>query len=122
MATSLSVTEHERRLRLFPCAVSAMYPVTLHHCHSGSLLSAGWLVGKGQRQNPFLQLPLHEIYHTGKFGIDSGMGVVTWEGKFATQMELLEWVDDQLARWDSPSIWLLAKEWESVHRSKSMRI
>ncbi len=57
----------------------------------------GWHVGMGLRQNPFLQIPLLAKYHTGSFGIDAGVGVLSWERLFGTQVEWLEWVDDHLA-------------------------
>lgn len=73
----------------------------------------GFHVGIAQRQNPFLQIPLHFNYHVGKMGIDSGVGVITWEQTFGTQVEHLIWVNDQL----DYDIWTAAEEWEKRYRS-----
>lgn len=85
---------------------------------------AGWHVGVGQRQNPFLQIPLHVDYHVGAHGVDTGMGsasgVRTWEDLFGAQMAMLEWVDEQLAY--PVSIFELAKAWQRTHRSKVRRL
>jgi hypothetical protein len=111
----LSVADHERRLRQLPCAVSMMTPVTLHHCHGASIKRAGWHVGMGQKQNPFLQIPLHARYHVGQDGIDSGVGVETWESRYGGQAEHLDWVSAQLGY----SVWDQARAWEEEHRGKS---
>lgn len=73
----------------------------------------GWHVGMGQKQNPFLQIPLKADYHVGDMGIDSGMGVETWEQRFGTQMEHLQWVNDQLPY----DIFWMAEVWERKNRS-----
>jgi hypothetical protein len=75
----------------------------------------GWHVGMGQKQNPFLQIPLKDIYHTGDLGIDYGYGVKRWEEHFGTQMEHLEWVNAQLGY----DIFKEAERWETSHRSRS---
>lgn len=111
-----SVSAHEKSLRGLPCCVSRLRPVTLHHCHGGSIKLAGWHVGIAQKQNPYLQIPLHEKYHTGIFGIDGGMGVLRWERGFGTQVKHLQWVIDQLGY----NVFELAKQWEEKHRSKSL--
>jgi len=112
-----SVSEHERRLRELPCIVSERRPVTLHHCHGGSLKGLGWHVGMAQRQNPFLQIPLHAEFHIGSRGIDSGTGVVTWENRYGSQLDHLREVDQILSY--EESIFVLARRWEFEHRSKS---
>ena len=74
---------------------------------------AGWHVGTGQRQNPFLQIPLHHQYHVGNFGVDYGVGVITREEQFGTQLSLLNWVDEEL---DYPmSIWEMAVLYAEAH-------
>ena len=60
-----------------------------------------------QKQNPFLQIPLKDDYHIGDMGIDR-IGVRTWEDRFGTQMEHLQWVSDQLPY----DIFEQAKAWE----------
>lgn len=76
-----------------------------------------WHVGVAQKQNPWLQIPLDVRYHVGNFGIDSGVGVLTWEGTFGTQMEHLEWVNDQV----DYDIWEQAKVW-AIQNSASIGI
>ena len=71
---------------------------------------AGWHVGMGQKQNPFLQIPLKDVYHVGDLGIDYGYGVETWEEMFGTQLEHLETVNKQLPY----DIWALAKAWRDA--------
>lgn len=112
----MTITEHERNLRALPCSVSGMKPVTLHHCHGGSMLLAGWPVGMGQRQNPWLQLPLHAEYHVGSRGIDSGTGVRTWEARYGDQLTHLRELD--LALGYDRSIFSYAHDWENEHRGK----
>lgn len=111
----VSVTQHEKNLRELRCAVTRNPQVTLHHCHGGSVKEAGWHVGMGQKQNPFLQIPLKADYHVGSLGIDSGIGVYTWEKYFGTQMEHLEWVNGQL----DYDIWEQAELWEKENRQNT---
>lgn len=112
---AVSVSQHEKNLRELRCVVSHNPQVTLHHCHGGSVKAAGWHVGMGQKQNPFLQIPLKDVYHIGDFGIDSGYGVESWEKQFGTQMEHLEAVNQQLPY----DIWSEAKAWEGEHRYRN---
>lgn len=114
--STISVSRHEKNLRRLPCAVSRQPQVTLHHVHGGSIKDHGWHVGVAQKQNPFLQIPLHAEYHVGRFGIDYGYGVLSWERDFGTQWEHLEWVNDQLPY----DIFQLAHEWEEKNRSRSI--
>lgn len=85
------------------------------------MLSAGWPVGMGQRQNPFLQIPLHEMYHTGSYGIDSGLGMTVekWEAMFGTQIDLLDWVESQLSYCEAAPLLQLAWDWEAENRGNS---
>lgn len=71
------------------CILTGKYPATLHHCHGGSLKDNGIHRGMGQRPSEFLIIPLIADLHTGRDGIDSGMGVRTWERKYGTQMDHL---------------------------------
>lgn len=95
------------------CVVSRSPFITLHHCHGGSVKQLGWHVGIGQKQNPFLQIPLQAKYHVGDCGIDSGIGVETWEKRFGTQQEHLTWVNDQLPY----NLFAQAVQWEERNRS-----
>lgn len=111
----VSVTEHERRLRQLPCAVSGG-KASLHHCHGGSMKLLRWHVGMGQRQNPFLQIPLAaNLHYAGRDAIDGSIGVESWETKYGTQVEHLEWVAEQIGY----DILALARVWETRHRGKT---
>lgn len=115
MEGDVSPSQHEKNLRQLRCCVTRSPYVTLHHCHGGSMKFADWHVGMGQKQNPFLQIPLKADYHVGDCGIDSGYGVERWEEHFGTQMEHLTWVNDQLGY----NIFAEAVRWETKYRSKS---
>lgn len=112
----VSVTAHEKALRELRCVISHSTQVTLHHCHGGSMAESGWAVGMAQKQNPFLQIPLNAHYHVGDMGIDYGVGVLTWEKWYGSQMELLEQVNKQLPY----NLWEEARSWEKEHRGKSL--
>jgi hypothetical protein len=99
-----------------PCVISRNPKVTLHHCRGGSVAQLGWGVGAGQKQNPFLQIPLNAHYHVWDWGIDSGVGVERWEETFGTQVEMLEWVNGKLAY----DIWEEALLWHAEHRTNTM--
>lgn len=107
-----SLSVHIKRLREMPCIVTRRTPVTLHHCHGGSMKDR-WqelgYPGMGQRANPWLQIPLHaELHCFGRFAIDGGIGVERWEMMFGTQVELLNKVNlecpydlwEEAARWE----------------------
>ena len=87
------ISRHEKNLRQLRCVVSERSPVTLHHCHGGSMLVLFENPGMGERACAYLQIPLHMDYHTGTFGIDAGTGtfkgVREWEAAFGTQTEHL---------------------------------
>jgi len=74
LSCMVSITRHEKALRDLRCVVSHKTPVTLHHCHGGSMNYIDDLPNPGmaQKNNPFLQIPLHADFHTGNCGIDSG--------------------------------------------------
>lgn len=109
-----AIKKHEDNLRTLRCVVSKSPFVTLHHTHGGSIKDMGWHVGVGQKQNPFLQIPLTMEFHTGDFGVDR-IGVLTWEDKFGTQVEHLKWVNDQLPY----NIFKLAERWEAENRANT---
>lgn len=77
--------------------------------------------GMAQRQNPALQIPLHERFHTGQSGIDSGMGVYKsvahWEAVFGEQTYLL----DVTSRWLGYDVWKLAQHYESLGLSSDRK-
>jgi len=83
------IAAHLNALAQLPCVVTGQSPVTLHHCHGGSLKDAGIHRGKSQRPSDFLVIPIVEQLHTGALGIDGGLGVRTWEFRFGRQMDHL---------------------------------
>jgi len=111
-AEMIAVSAHERRLRSMRCVLTGLPYVTLHHCRGGSVAQLGWGVGVGQKQNPFLQIPLNGEYHVGSNGIDYGYGVESWEQAFGTQVQLLERVNAELPY----DIWEQALLWHAEHR------
>jgi len=120
MSAIVSVTRHEKALRAMRCVVSDRHQVTLHHCHGGSMLDLGAEFpnpGMGQRNNPFLQIPLVAEYHVGQNGIDQGMGVKSWEEKYGDQVTYLKRVN-----WNLPyDLWEQARLWQQKNR-KALRI
>lgn len=118
VAMKISVSRHEKNLREMRCVVTEMYPVTLHHCHGGSMLRFGpefQNPGMAERNNPFFQIPIMLEYHTGPRGIDGSMGVETWEAAFGEQLELLHELNEQLPYdlWEQALLW--SKEhWKSA--------
>lgn len=111
----IGTRRHEQLVRQLPCAVSRKFPVTIHHTHGGSVKDHGWHVGMAQRQNPFLIIPLHFDWHVGKYGIDAGVGVESWESTWGTQIEHLEYVDEEMkSRFGYPtSIFELARAYQN---------
>lgn len=107
----VAVSKHEKNLRGLRCCVSRNPFITLHHCHGGSMKQMGWHVGVGQKQNPFLQIPLSWMYHIGDHGIDR-IGVKTWEEQYGRQWDKLIWVNDQLPY----NIFEQAVRWETANR------
>lgn len=58
---------------------------------------AGYHSGGAQRGcGEALVLPIKADFHVGDEGIDYGVGVLTWETWYGTQMELLNEVNQQL--------------------------
>jgi hypothetical protein len=96
--------KHWEKVRALGCCVSNTdQGVTIHHCHGGSVVDffgKECMPGEGQRQNHFLVIPLAEKYHTGDYGIDTGMGmfkgVKDWERVMGKQVDWLNWVNKHL--------------------------
>ncbi len=119
----ISVSKHEKNLRLMCCVVTMQHPVTLHHCHGGSMKELGPGIrspGMGERNNPFFQIPLLLKYHTGPFGIDGSMGVIRWESVFGSQVGFLKEVNGHLDYdlWEQAKLWS-KKNWRSATRVQS---
>lgn len=60
-------------------------PAQIHHASGGSLRGQS---GMGLRSADDLALPLCMSHHTGAEGIHT-IGVLTWEARFGTQLEML---------------------------------
>ena len=61
-------------------------PAGIHHIRAG--------MGMSQRNDNYHVLPLCGIHHqTGGHGVAIHAGQFTWEAKFGTELELLEWVN-----------------------------
>lgn len=71
-------------------------PVTLHHCHGGSLREEypHLARGKGQKVSDWLVIPIVADIHTGPMGIDGFMGVSAWEAMFGRQTDFLRQVSE----------------------------
>ena len=105
-----SVKDHHARVRELGCILTGRKPATLHHVHGGSIKDLGYHVGMGQRQSDALVIPLIAEYHSvGPCGIDSGMGVETWEQTFGTQAEFIDEVGEALGY----NLWDLEAAWQS---------
>ena len=92
--------KHWENVRSIGCVVcGTTQDVTIHHCHGGSIIDFfGYEQNPGmaQRQNHFLVIPLAAKYHVGDYGIDSGMGVKSWEALYGTQVMWLVHVNSKL--------------------------
>lgn len=95
---SKDIRQHWNRIGQLPCAVTRRCEVTLHHAHGGSLREEypSLSRGKGQKPSDWLVIPLHAELHTGQHGIDTGIGVQTWESIWGRQVDMLQWVSDQV--------------------------
>jgi len=92
-----TINEHHKNVGALRCVVTGNPQVTLHHVHGGSVAEAGYHTGTASRGvGEALVIPLKDDYHTGDFGVDSGLGVLTWELYFGTQMDHLRYVGEQL--------------------------
>jgi len=113
-----SVKEHHERVRAIPCVITHYRFNTLHHCHGGSMIDLGWdSGGAGRKQSDALVIPLKaELHCAGLDGIDSGMGVDTWESWYGPQSGHLAAIGASLGY----SLFELAAWW-SVHSPKRGR-
>jgi hypothetical protein len=97
MAQPKTVKEHHDNVRALRCVVTNNPYPTIHHCHGGSMVEAGYSSGGGQRgSGEALVIPLKADFHVGDEGIDYGVGVVTWESWYGTQMDHLREINERL--------------------------
>lgn len=82
----MNVTTHHRNCRLLGCIVTERPEPTIHHVHGGSIVEFGVRRGGGQKTSDFLVMPLDADLHVGRNGIDYGIGVLTWERTWGTQL------------------------------------
>lgn len=80
---------HFARVAQYPCWVSGHYPVTIAHCHGGSVLEAGFKRGMAKKPSDWLVLPIAFEYHLGRNGMDV-IGIKEWEAHFGRQVDMLE--------------------------------
>lgn len=94
----ISKTKHMEAVRQMPCVVTKRSPVTLHHCHGGSLTEEFPRLGRGgaQRTSDYLVIPITADIHVGHMGIDGSLGVRAWEEIFGRQTDLLRKVSEHL--------------------------
>lgn len=92
-----TIKQHQANVRSIRCVITAYPWPTIHHCHGGSMVEAGYASGGGQRGcGEALILPIKADWHVGDQGIDYGVGVLTWEMWYGTQMDHLKEVNEQL--------------------------
>lgn len=98
---------HHRRLREMGCIVTGRTDrVTLHHCHSGSMVERGVMRGMGQKVSDWLVIPLDLYLHSmGPQAIDGACGVLTWEARNGRQADFLDLI---VAR-TGVDVWALAR-------------
>lgn len=104
-----TVKEHQANVRELRCVITAYPWPTIHHVHGGSMTESGYQSGAAQRGcGEALIIPLKADFHVGDEGIDYGVGVLTWERWYGTQMDFLHEVNEQLAY----DIFALHREWQ----------
>lgn len=97
------IRDHWQRVVKLGCCVTFSDLASIHHVHGGSIreaLGKQGMPGIGQKQNPWLVIPLHPRLHYGQDGIDSGTGqdkgVVAWEARHGRQIDYLRKVREQI--------------------------
>lgn len=88
------VKAHWDRLAQMGCMVCGYRPITIHHAHSRELTAMGLGRGIAQKTSYWLVIGLCVEHHVGKFGIDSGIGIVEWEEKFGSQVLFLKKISE----------------------------
>lgn len=88
------VRAHWDKVGILPCCLSWRRPVTLHHCHGGSMIDVLGSCHRSlnQKTSDWLVIPLAAEFHStgGPYAIDGPMGVVEWERRFGTQVDYLD--------------------------------
>ena len=73
------IRDHWNRVGELSCLITGRPNPTLHHAKSGSMTQIIGLHGLSLKVSDWLVIPLDALMHTGALGIDSGMGVLSWE-------------------------------------------
>ena len=92
-----TIKQHQANVRSLRCLISANPAATIHHCHGGSMKDAGYHSGMAERGvSEALIIPIKADFHFGDEGIDYGVGVLTWEKYYGTQMDFLAEAGEKL--------------------------
>jgi len=83
---AVKIAKHHLNCRLNGCIITERPNPTLHHVHGGSMTEFGVSRGGAQRTSDWLVIPLDADLHVGKNGIDYGVGVLSWERQWGTQL------------------------------------
>lgn len=89
-APTAEIKRHWSRVAEAKCIIRNSPQPTLHHCRSGSMTEIIGIRGASLKSSDWLVIPLTWDLHLGKEGIDSGMGVLTWEKEYGTQVSHLD--------------------------------
>lgn len=107
-----TIKEHWNNVGQLRCMICDSPEITLHHCHGGSMIDRGVMRGTSQKTSDWLVIPLHRVFHTGQYGIDSAMSVREWESRFDKQADLL----DEVSRLLGYNVWDL---WRAEQQLKA---
>jgi len=100
MATA-KIKRHWNAVAEVGCLISRAPNPTLHHCHSGSMTEIMGLAGWALKSSDWLVIPLAAHFHYGDQGVDGCLGVISWEERYETQVNLL----DELCRIMNINVW-----------------
>lgn len=83
-----AVRDYWDKVAALGCIITGLTDgVTIHHVHGGSMRG---VIPRGRGvKHDWMVIPLHADYHTGQFGIDTGLGVLAWEKTYGTQLDFL---------------------------------
>ena len=111
----ISKSAHHRAVRQMPCVVTRRLPVTLHHCHGGSMTEEDphLMRGKAQKVSDYLVIPVVADLHYGNMGIDGFGGVKGWEELWGRQTDFLRKVSEHVGY----DVVKLAEEEQCLKRS-----
>lgn len=86
----MNIKSYHKELKLIGCVICQNAINThIHHCRSCSISIEGINVGRGEKINDWLVIPLCFNHHVGAEGIHF-IGCHTWENRFNTQLFYLQ--------------------------------